>query len=151
MRVLTILCLVLLLPCAAFSEEFSDVPKDHWAAEAVQKLADSGVIQGYPDDTFHGDKPVTRYELAVALERMIAYIQDSSKPLINQEEQLSLTPPAHWAKGSILFLKEGGFVVEDSPLLSDGAQPVKCDELASALSDVALKLIEAQVPAPKEE
>lgn len=150
MRILIMLYLVV-LPCAAFSEEFRDVPKEHWAAEAVQIMADSGVLQGYSNNTYRGDKPVTRYELAVALERMITYIQESRKPLVSKEEKLSLTPPAHWAKGSVLYLKDGGFVAKDSVLLSDGNKPVKCDELASALSDVALKLIEVQVPAPKED
>lgn len=140
----------IILPCAAFCEEFKDVPKDNWAAEAVQKMADSGVLKGYPDDKFHGDKPVTRYELAVALERMIAYIQESQKPLVTKEEKLTLTPPLHWAKESVLFLKDGGFVAPDSSLLTDGSKTVKCDEMASALSSVALRLIEEEVPAPKE-
>lgn len=43
---------------------FSDVPNDHWSYTSVAKLAQAGVIQGYGDDTFRGDRNLTRYEMA---------------------------------------------------------------------------------------
>lgn len=43
---------------------FSDVPSDHWSYASVAKLAQAGVIQGYGDDTFRGDRNLTRYEMA---------------------------------------------------------------------------------------
>jgi len=49
---------------------FSDVPEDHWAYMAVWKLASEGILIGYPDGTFRGDEPITRYEAAVVLERL---------------------------------------------------------------------------------
>ncbi len=67
------------------AEQFKDVPKDHWAADYVQVVAADGVMKGYPDATFKGDKPVTRYELAVALERMIAFIEGSLKPEVERQ------------------------------------------------------------------
>lgn len=48
----------------AFANPFSDVPTNSWAYAAVQKLAAEGVIDGYGDGTFRGDKPMTRYEMA---------------------------------------------------------------------------------------
>lgn len=48
----------------AFANSFSDVEKGHWAYDAVESLAQAGVIEGYGDDTFKGDKNVTRYEMA---------------------------------------------------------------------------------------
>ncbi len=48
----------------AFANPFSDVPAKHWSYEAVNKLAQAGVVEGYGDGTFRGDKTVTRYEMA---------------------------------------------------------------------------------------
>lgn len=47
---------------------FPDVPPDHWAAAAIERLAAAGILTGYPDGTYSGDKAVTRYELAVVLD-----------------------------------------------------------------------------------
>lgn len=41
-----------------------DVPKDHWAYAAIQALIKDGLISGYPDGTFKGDKQITRYEMS---------------------------------------------------------------------------------------
>ena len=49
---------------------FPDVPTDHWAYEAVNRLNLAGVISGYPDGTFRGNNPVTRYEVAAMLDRL---------------------------------------------------------------------------------
>ena len=43
---------------------FSDVPAGHWAYDSISKLAAAGVIDGYGDATFGGDKLMTRYEMA---------------------------------------------------------------------------------------
>ena len=48
---------------------FPDVPQNHWAYEYVATLAGNGVIEGYPDGTFDGDRPMTRYEFAAMLYR----------------------------------------------------------------------------------
>ncbi|SDF72527.1 S-layer homology domain-containing protein [Sporolituus thermophilus] len=48
----------------AFANPFSDVPAKHWAYDAVNKLAQAGIIDGYGDGTFRGDKTMTRYEMA---------------------------------------------------------------------------------------
>lgn len=48
----------------AFANAFSDVPVKHWAYDSVNKLAQAGVVDGYGDGTFRGDKTMTRYEMA---------------------------------------------------------------------------------------
>lgn len=45
-------------------DSFSDVPKGHWAYEALDYLAQHGVIEGYKDGTFQGNRTMTRYEMA---------------------------------------------------------------------------------------
>lgn len=51
---------------------FSDVPAGHWAYEAVNKLAAEGVVDGYPDGTYGGDKLMTRYEMAQIVAKAMA-------------------------------------------------------------------------------
>lgn len=51
---------------------FSDVPQGHWAYDAVNKLAAEGVVDGYPDGTYGGDKLITRYEMAQIVAKAMA-------------------------------------------------------------------------------
>ena len=56
----------------AASNPFSDVPTGHWSYGAVAKLAQDGVIEGYGDGTFKGDKTITRYEMAQMVAKAMA-------------------------------------------------------------------------------
>ena len=51
---------------------FSDVPAGHWAYDSISKLAAAGVIEGYGDTTFGGDKLMTRYEMAQIVAKAMA-------------------------------------------------------------------------------
>ena len=51
---------------------FSDVPAGHWAYDSVAKLAAAGVVDGYPDGTFRGDRLMTRYEMAQIVAKAMA-------------------------------------------------------------------------------
>ena len=51
--------------------EFPDVPKDHWAYSYVKSLADRGLLEGYPDGEFKGDRTMTRYEFAAIIYRAL--------------------------------------------------------------------------------
>ena len=52
--------------------EFQDVPLTHWAYPALQKLAAAGILEGYPPNgNFIGQRPMTRYEFAVAIARLL--------------------------------------------------------------------------------
>ncbi len=67
-------------PVVEVSEEESLglVPFDHWAYDAVQMLLDQGIMIGYPKTGFHGDRPLTRYEFAMALSRLLVALEDMS-------------------------------------------------------------------------
>ena len=56
----------------ALANPFADVPADHWAYDAIDQLAADGVIEGYNDGTFAGDKAITRYEMAQIVARAMA-------------------------------------------------------------------------------
>ena len=66
------------LPTGAINpapSEFSDVPTDHWAYEAVDSLRAKNILVGYPDGYFRGKRTLSRYEFAVALKRALESIQ----------------------------------------------------------------------------
>lgn len=50
---------------------FPDVPANHWAYEYVKDLADKGLVEGYPDGEFKGDRTMTRYEYAAIIYRAL--------------------------------------------------------------------------------
>jgi BMFP domain-containing protein YqiC len=76
-RLILILTVVLALAFSApvMSAPFPDVPSNHWAYDAVNELASRGLIVGYPDGTFRGNNPLTRYELAMILSRLIPQLE----------------------------------------------------------------------------
>ena len=61
------------LSAAAYaSNPFADVPAGHWAYESINKLAAAGVVEGYGDGTFRGDRLMTRYEMAQIVAKALA-------------------------------------------------------------------------------
>lgn len=54
---------------------FPDVPNEHWARDAVANLAAKGVLEGYPDGTFKGERAATRWEMAMAIQRLLAKME----------------------------------------------------------------------------
>jgi len=57
----------------AASNPFVDVPAKHWAYESVTKLAQAGIVDGYGDGTFRGDKVMSRYEMAQIVAKALAH------------------------------------------------------------------------------
>ena len=51
--------------------EYPDVPRGHWAYNAIDKLSRAGIIEGLPSGNYAGNKPMTRYEFAVAIARLL--------------------------------------------------------------------------------
>ena len=50
---------------------FMDVPEEHWVSDFVKALAGKGLIEGYGDGTFRGDRNITRYETAMMLAKVM--------------------------------------------------------------------------------
>lgn len=74
-KLLIALVLVLAFAIPVLANPFVDVPLNHWAYDAVQTLAAKGVIIGYPDGTFGGNRAMTRYEFAEAVARGLGYME----------------------------------------------------------------------------
>lgn len=69
--VATMMLAVMAMPAFASDMPFADVPKDHWAYDSVAELAAAGLVIGYPDGTFKGDRSFTRYEMAMVFARIL--------------------------------------------------------------------------------
>ena len=63
--------MILATAAIATANPFSDVPASHWAYDAVNSMAEKGIVQGFPDGTFKGKQNVTRYQLAMITAKMI--------------------------------------------------------------------------------
>ena len=72
--------LVLAIISPAFAQPFADTPTNHWAYDAIAELAAKGLIEGYPDGTFKGDRAMTRYEMAMVVARLLARIESIQIP-----------------------------------------------------------------------
>ncbi|CCU80069.1 hypothetical protein HSACCH_01825 [Halanaerobium saccharolyticum subsp. saccharolyticum DSM 6643] len=84
MKKLTItiaLMLVVALAMPAFGASFSDVPSDHWAYNAINKLVAAGIVEGYPDGEYKGQQSMTRYEMAVMVSRALDNIVDEMEAM----------------------------------------------------------------------
>ena len=71
---LVLICLIFTCSYAS-ADPFSDVPSDHWSYDAVQMLEEKGLVEGYPDGLFKGDRPMTRYEMAMVVARVVAKLE----------------------------------------------------------------------------
>ena len=63
---------VLGVTTAFAANPFSDVTPDSWAYQSVSQLANAGIINGYPDGTFKGQKNITRFEMAQMIAKAMA-------------------------------------------------------------------------------
>jgi hypothetical protein len=56
--------------------ELKDVPAGHWASAAIQVAQNCGIIRGFPDGTFRGNEPVTRYQAAAIIARLLDAVKN---------------------------------------------------------------------------
>jgi hypothetical protein len=70
MRFTALFVAALLITATAYAAPFTDVPRDHWAYDAIQRAVDAGILQGF-DGKFHGKKLLNRYQMAVVVAKML--------------------------------------------------------------------------------
>ncbi|HWR42314.1 S-layer homology domain-containing protein [Sporomusa sp.] len=75
---------------AAAVQSFSDVPADHWAYQAVGKLAKAGLIDGYNDKAFKGDRTLSRYEFAIVVAKAIDKLEKADETNQKLIDKLSI-------------------------------------------------------------
>ena len=69
---------------------FADVPADHWAYNAVKTLQDAKIVIGYPDSTYGGRRPMTRYEFATAIARLLPLLNTTNTDVASKEDLAAL-------------------------------------------------------------
>ena len=78
----------------AMTTPFPDVPENHWAYETVEQMRERGIVEGYPDGTFGGDRQMTRYEFATivyrALQKGIGMNEDIQRLVDEFKPELAL-------------------------------------------------------------
>jgi len=74
---------------AGTSDNFPDVPDNHWAFEALARLKKDGLLVGYPDGLYRGNRPASRYELAVAIHACYTNLKSVTDGLDSQIKALS--------------------------------------------------------------
>ena len=124
---------------------FRDVSASHAASKAVVQMAKAGIITGYPDKTYRGNQPVTRYELAVVLARFAKYYDTSKTPLSSVSAQIPLAPS--WASPARTYLASNNFVPVTSELFaSPGTASVSADLMSDVLSTTLDRLVDRSLP-----
>jgi len=122
---------------------FRDVPAAHWAGGALEALAARAIVAPTkPGSSFDGAKPVTRYELAVTLWKLVQYMERADKQKKSKDgAALPLDGP-----GAIKRLVADGYLPANSPLVRNGTATVTADQLSTALVQVIARSKEKTVP-----
>ncbi|MCA9796328.1 MAG: S-layer homology domain-containing protein, partial [Candidatus Eremiobacteraeota bacterium] len=82
-----VLALVFLLGQVSLAAPlFPDVPDAHWARDAVSALAAKGLVEGYPDGTFKGDRAASRWEVAMIVARLLAKMEQAHATFATKAE-----------------------------------------------------------------
>lgn len=79
-KLLTAVAVIALIAFAApafAANPFVDVPAGHWAYDSIEHLASRGIISGYPDGSYKGAQPMTRYEMASMVGRAVANLENA--------------------------------------------------------------------------
>ncbi len=87
-RLIVILLAAFALMGANAQQSFPDIPSGHWAGDAVNRIAQLGIVTGFPDGTFRGNESFTRYQAALVISRLLDVIDQNiqaSKALTDQD------------------------------------------------------------------
>jgi hypothetical protein len=118
---------------------FADVPPHHWAREAVAELASRGLFTGHPDGNYRGAQAMTRYELAVVVQRMLHSLLMKDPAVTNWPIQpipgspLTDVPASHWAANAVMSMRQWGLMAGYPDATFAGDQPVTRAEFAVVL------------------
>mgnify|MGYP001028997860 CR=1 FL=1 len=124
---------------------YSDVPKDHWAGPAIDRLVQAGFLPPGQGKPFHGNQPVTRYEFAVVMDK---FIQDIRRSFIRQPKPKEINEKkikgrtADGSQQAMIRLAREGFLPYYSPIFHGPEDTLTPERLASALSQVAIRISE---------
>ncbi|GIW31984.1 MAG: hypothetical protein KatS3mg071_2158 [Meiothermus sp.] len=118
------------LPIREAEVRFKDVQPNHWALPGIRRMVGEGLVQGFPDQTYRGASVLTRYQLAVVLDKLAQNLGVVPPAKVMRPGDL---PSGHWAEAAVLRMTG----LEVLPLGSDGlfrgSEPVSRYQMARAL------------------
>ena len=110
--------MILLGATVASADMFADVPASHWAYNAIRSLSEKGIVEGFPNNSYKGDRNVTRYELALITAKMLAKTEKGG---------IASSDLATLEKLTIEFADELSLMGVKTTALEDGMQTIKDD------------------------
>ncbi|MBO4548414.1 MAG: S-layer homology domain-containing protein [Abditibacteriota bacterium] len=114
MKQITLVLMLALLCAACAAGVFRDVPAGHWAYDDVRLLSDLGVITGYPEGTFDGNKTLSRYEFAAAVAKALPLLKDDETPAFAAAYDLEKLLPRSEAAPAAPGPVTSGFVTAEA-------------------------------------
>jgi hypothetical protein len=90
---------------AQSTSDFKDLPEGHWSQDCVSRLVENGIINGYPDNTFRPDRPVSRAEYAAIVATAFPNVEPE-----REGKEFSDIPSDHWASDAIQKTYRRGFL-----------------------------------------
>lgn len=118
-----------LLPVREAEVRFKDVKPNHWALPGIRRVVGEGLVQGFPDQTYRGESLLTRYQLAMVLDKLAQHLEIEAPAKAARPDDL---PRGHWAEAAVLKVVR----LDILPLadgLFRGDQPVNRYQMAQAL------------------
>jgi len=122
---------------------YSDIPREHWAAASVNRLTAMGLFPPGKGKPFQGEKPVTRYEFAVVMDKFItdirrSFIRQPTKKKIDTKKIRGRKEDG--SQTAMIRLAEEGFLPYYSPIFHGPKDTITPEMLSIALSQVAQRL-----------
>ena len=118
------------LPVREAEVRFRDVKPNHWALPGIRRMIGEGLVQGFPDRTYRGQSLLTRYQLAVVLDKLVQRLGVASPARLVRSGDL---PNNHWAEAAVLRVVGLGLMPLGSDGLFRGSEPVSRYQMALAL------------------
>ncbi len=119
-------------PLAAQEAEvrFKDVKPNHWALPGIRRMLGEGLLQGFPDRTYRGTSVLTRYQLAVVLDKLTQRLGLAAPAKLVRPDDL---PAAHWAEAAVLRMVALQIMPLGSEGLFRGSEAVSRYQMAHSL------------------
>lgn len=102
---LVVLAVMVAFAAPLMAGQFSDLPENHWAYEAVEKLVAAGIMTGYTDGTFQGKNTLNRFEIAVMLAKLLDQVAAERAILEEKVDALENGLTAGQAEDTIAIFK----------------------------------------------
>ncbi len=118
------------LPVREAEVRFKDVKPNHWALPGIRRMVGEGLVQGFPDQTYRGASVLTRYQLAVVLDKLTQNLGVVAPAKALRPDDL---PAGHWAEAAVLRVAALGVLPLGSDGLFRGSDPVNRYQMARAL------------------